>query len=83
MIERPTRTVYDWHGPLKEAPGVGTFLCSDAGSVWRIMSARRIKVRVSHGETARFAFQLVRWPREELPEGARMCRIEWVRRGRR
>lgn len=77
MIERVRRTTYDWYGLAKHAPGAGAFLCCDKGVVWYVASARRVKVRVSRGETARFVFELLKWNPDDVPEGSTLYPIHW------
>lgn len=75
MMRKPkgSRYVVDFYNPDDPEPMPGDIMQSFSHTgehqrFWRILSVRKVKVRVSRGEAARYALRLHSLP--EIPEGS-------------
>ena len=81
MIETPRRMVFDWHGTAGREPRAGDYMRAiPSERTWLVLSARLVKVRVTRGETLRQSMELLPWPADEIPDGARVFRFHWNKR---
>jgi len=80
VIERPRRMSFDWHGTEGREPVAGDFMRAvprrGAGRLYLVLTARRVRVKVTRGETLRQSIEMVVWP-DALPAGARVHRFHW------
>jgi hypothetical protein len=72
--------VFNWYGHHEGGIKAGDFMWSPGGDLFWVQSAKPVKVKVTRGETLRQRLELIPWPQDELPPGARVTR--WWREPR-